>query len=123
MSGSGFTRGPVRRLKEGLTRFSLVYRMKLGSAWKLHQMTSIGHEGTEHRVAAELHARLAQKLKPFEIIDVKDLGNEVPVDPSMDVVSQKHYDSIRESQQNKYYDEIERGAKERGIWVPGQKEH
>lgn len=115
---SGFTRGPVRRLKEGLTRYSLVYRMKLGSGWKIYHMTSIAAEGTEHRVAAELHARLASKLKQFEIVDIKDLGNEIPVDPSMDVVSQKHYDSIKESEQNKYYDEIEREAKDRVLWIP-----
>lgn len=120
---SGFSRGPIRRLREGITRFSLVYRVKHGSAWKLYQMTSIAPEGTEHRTAAELHARLASKLTPFEIISVKDLGSEIPLDPGMDVVSQKHYESIRASQQNKYYDEIERGAKDRGIWIPGQKEH
>jgi hypothetical protein len=123
MSNEGFSRGPIRRLKEGITRYSLVYRVKQGSSWKLFQMTKIAHEGTEHRVASELHARLAQKLMPFEIIDVKDLGDEIPLDPGMDVVSQEHYDSIKESERNKYYDEIERGAKDRGIWVPGQKEH
>ena len=123
MSNEGFTRGPVRRLKEGLTRYSLVYKMKQGSSWQIYHMTSIGAEGTEHRVAAELHERLASKLKQFEIIDIKDLGNEIPLDPSMDVVSKEHYESIRATEENKYYDEIERGAKDRGIWIPGQKEH
>lgn len=119
--GEGFTRGPVRHLKPGLVRYSVIYKVYMGSAWKSYHMFVIQGVDREHKIAAELHARLATKHFPFNIVDVKNIGSEIPVDPSGEVVSDEHYARMKEAEMNENYDEIERRAKDLGIFVPDPK--
>lgn len=118
MSNEEWSRGPTMFLPEGLLRFLVIYRVRLGSGWKLFKMEKTGKENTEHTIAAELHARLQSKGKRFEIVDVQSLGNEVAVDGGT-LISQKEWDEIQAKHRAALREEdIKELAQEKGIYIP-----
>ena len=122
---SEFTKGPVRRLKAGITRYELVYRRNDGNGWKVHRMWRTAPEGRADDIGKALYQRLKARPAPFEVISVRDVGNEVPVGSSgpSEVVSPAEYELQRERDRAKYSkSEIRERAKELGLWYPGMEE-
>ncbi len=113
-------RGPVQRLAEGKARYLITYRVRIGSGWKLYKLESTANVGpyTERKLAAELHARLETKGKPFEILNVQCVSTEVPITGGV-VVSQKEWDEMKRKEREQFTGkDIEDRAKELGLWVP-----
>ena len=115
-----WTKGPVRILPEGFARYCLTYRVRYGSGWRDFKMEATAKIAfdTERKLAAELHARLDTKKRPFEIIDVMNIGSEVPVDGGA-VISEAKWEEIKTEQRQRFSKkEIEERAKELGLWIP-----
>ena len=118
-----WTKGPLRRLPEGFARYCLTYRVRYGSGWRDFKMEATAkiELNTEAKLAAELHARLDTKKRPFEIVNVENVGSEVPVDGGA-VVSEAKWEEIKAEQRQRFSKkEIEERARELGIWIPEKK--
>ena len=118
-----WTKGPMRMLPEGIARYCITYRVRHGSGWRDFKMEATAKIAwnTERKLAAELHARLATKGKPFEIRDVVNVGAEVPVDGGA-VVTPKRWEEMKAEQRAQFTDkEFEERAKELGIRIPNKK--
>lgn len=118
-----WTRGPVRILPDGFARYCLTYRVRYGSGWRDFKMEATAKVAfdTERKLAAELHARLDTKGRPFEIQNVVNVGTEVPVDGGA-VVGKKEWEEMKRKEREQFSDkEFEERAKELGIWIPEKK--
>lgn len=115
-----WTHGPTRHLKEGLARYLATYRVRLGSGWRLYRIerTMKVEQFAERKFAAEIHARLEARGKRFEILDVRNVGTEVPLDGG-NVVTEKEWIEeelkIRAQWTEKEFNER---AKELGLFIP-----
>ena len=113
----------MRILPQGYARYCLTYRVRYGSGWRDFKMeaTALIAWDTERKLAAELHARLDTKKRPFEIVNVENVGSEVPVDGGA-VVSEAKWEEIKAEQRQRFSKkEIEERARELGIWIPEKK--
>ena len=73
---------------------------------------------TERKLAADLHARLDTKGRPFEIRNVVNVGTEVPVDGGA-VVTPEAWAEMKAKERAQFTErEIEERAKELGLWIP-----
>ncbi len=116
-------RGPVRMLPEGFARYCLTYRVRYGSGWKDFKMEATAKIAwdTERKLAAELHARLDTKGRPFEIRNVENVGTEVPVDGGS-VVTPEMWEEMKLKERAQFTDkEFEERARELGLWIPDPK--
>lgn len=112
--------GPTRHLKEGLARYLATYRVRLGSGWRLYRIecTMPIDQFAERKFAAEIHARLEARGKRFDILDVRNVGTEVPVDGG-NVVSEKKWVEMQAEIRAQWTEkEIEERAKELGLYIP-----
>jgi len=115
-----WTKGPLRRLPEGFARYCLTYRVRYGSGWKDFKMEATAKIAwdTERKLAADLHARLDTKGRPFEIQHVENVGTEVPVDGGA-VVTPEKWEEMKRKEREQFTDkEFEERAKELGLWIP-----
>lgn len=118
-----WTKGPLRRLPEGFARYCLTYRVRYGSGWKDFKMEATAKIAwdTERKLAAELHARLDTKGRPFEIRNVENVGTEVPVDGGAVVTPEKWAEMKRKEREQFSDKDFEDRAKELGLWIPDPK--
>ncbi len=115
-----WTRGPTQHLPVGFARYCIVYRVRLGSRWKLHKLEATAkiEPYTERKLAAEVHARLETKGKRFDILDVKCLGTEVPI-AGGNLVTEKEWDEMKRREREQFTEkDIEDRAKELGLYIP-----
>ena len=121
-----FTKGPIHKLPEGISRYEIVYRMMQDDeTWKAYRMWKTDKSGKDEEIGKELYARLATKLRPFEILSVTELGSEVPIQTGRAslVLSPSEYNSLKEGERARFSKaEVKERAKEIGLWYPGMEE-
>lgn len=78
----GFSKGPVHKLKPGYVRWEVVYRVpNLEGGWTPRKMwkTAKDDEDAPELIARELYQRVISKGIAVDIISIKNLGDEVPI--------------------------------------------
>lgn len=117
-------KGPVHKLKEGIVRYEIVYRINKGEGWEVRRMWKTAPVGMEKRIGSDLYERLRRHPYPFDIVSIRDIGNEVPITDAgpVAVVSPKEYEEQR-AKKNLQFDskDVKDRARELGIWIPGEK--
>lgn len=117
-----FTKGPTHKLKEGISRYEIVYRVNDGDGWKVHRMFATKPDGSEKAIARETRARFMRHPQPFEIVTIRCLGNEIPIQTGQPVLvkTESELASQQNAMKGKFAEkEIEERAKESGLWFPG----
>lgn len=117
-----FTKGPIKRLPEGIVRYEIVYRVEERDGWNVKRMWKTDAVGAEERIGKNLYERLKTKPNRFEIVTIRNIGNEVPLATGQPtaVVTPSEYESLRAAEAMKFSSaEVEERAKELGLWYPG----
>ncbi len=121
-----FTKGPVQKLPDGIIRYELVYRVKVDdSDWKVYRMWRTARVGMEEAIGRELRDRLARHPHPFEIITVRPLGGEVPIQTGKPthVITPEEYEAEKLKELSQFSrSDVKDRAREIGLWYPGMEE-
>ncbi len=122
----GFTKGAISKLPEGIVRWEVVYRvMGDDEEWNVRRMWRTAKEDAEPEIAKELQARLSTKIRRFEIVSIRSIGNEIPIrtgSPTA-VVTPAEYENMKNADRAKFgKSDVRERAKALGLYFPGMED-
>ena len=98
-----YSRGPVHRLAPGKVRWEIKYRtMNDNGGWDPHIMWKTGAEDeeTQMAIARELWHRITSKGLVLDILSIKSLGSEIPIQNTgapTQIVSPEEYRRMKQN--------------------------